>query len=121
VSPVLVFEFPLPENLGNARLHWAAKNRRKLDYYDLLDTLVTVKQNPRPPSQPWLKAVATMQMRTWRAMDEGNARSRTKWIDDWLETRGYIQNDRYLTYDKLEPVTAGKADLGITLILREAA
>lgn len=116
----LLFEFPLPENLGNHRMHWRAKNARKKEYYAALDALVTLKHNPRPPTTPWEKAEAEIQMRTLRRMDQDNAHSRLKWVRDWLETRGYIVNDRDLTY-QLNAVTAKRVDLGITVVLREAA
>ena len=117
---VLTFELPLPENLGNARLHWRTKNSRKKDYYALLDGLVTAKRNPKPPGMPWRKAEASIQMRTLRRMDQDNAHARLKWPRDWLETRGYIVNDRDLRYE-LDATTAPRNLLGITLVLREAA
>jgi hypothetical protein len=115
----LLFEFPLPENLGNARLHWAAKHRRKQEYWERLDLLVMAKENPKPVSR-WTKAEAEVQMRTWRRCDLDNAYARLKWIGDWLETRGYVANDKDVRYT-LDCRTAQRADLGITLVLREAA
>lgn len=119
MSRSLVFELPLPEALGNHRMHWAVKNKRKLAYYAQLDALVTLQVNPKPVVR-WAKATADIQMRTWRRMDRDGAHSRVKWILDWLETRGYIENDRELDY-QLDPRTASRADLGVTLVLREAA
>jgi hypothetical protein len=77
------------------------------------------KENPKPISR-WAKAEAEIQMRTWRQMDQDNASARLKWVLDWLESRGYVANDKDVRYT-LDCRTAQRADLGITLVLREAA
>lgn len=115
----LAFEFPLPENLGNHRLHWAVKNKRKLAYFERLDLLVMAKENPKPIAR-WGKAEAEIQMRTWRQMDQDGAHARLKWCLDWLQTRGYVENDKHLAYT-LVTATAPRKLVGITLVLREAA
>lgn len=116
----LVFELPLPENLGNSRLHWRRKHAAKKAYWALLDTLVMAKELPRPPRVPYLKCEAEIQMRTWRRMDLDNAHSRVKWLNDFLQSRGYIADDKHLTY-QLDLRTATRADLGVTIVLRELA
>jgi hypothetical protein len=55
-----------------------------------------------------------------RRMDHDNAHARLKWVLDWLQTRGYMANDRDLRY-QLENKTAPRKEAGITLVLREAA
>ena len=117
---VLVFEIPLPENSPNRKSHWAVKRKTRLAYWDLLDALVMAKQLPKPPVKPWSKATATVEMRTWRKMDQDNANGRLKDLNDWLQTRGYLVNDRDFDY-QLCVKTAGRADLGITMVLREIA
>ena len=119
----LVFELPLPPNLGNSRAHWRLKARQKTDFYVVCDARVVVKgwHVPRPvEGMPWAKPVAEITMRTARAMDHDNAHARLKWVLDWLQTRGYIVNDRDLRY-QLENKTAPRKEVGITLVLREAA
>jgi hypothetical protein len=98
----LVFELPLPDNVANGRMHWRAKAKRKAAYYDQLDALEMIE------------------MRTVRRMDHDNAHARLKWVLDWLQTRGYMANDRDLRY-QLDNKTAPRKEAGITLVLREAA
>jgi hypothetical protein len=120
MSPVLVFELPLPPNIANkGGRGWKGKHFGRVRYFELLDTLVTLKQNPKPVTR-WVKAEASIQMRTWRATDKDNANARLKPVLDWLQTRGYIVNDRDLEYE-LDRRVASRKDLGITLVLREAA
>jgi hypothetical protein len=116
----LVFELPLPDNVANGRMHWRAKASRKKAYYALLDIFQGAKgMIPEPPAMPLTKPVAEITMRTARAMDHDNAHARLKWVLDWLQTRGYIVNDRDLRY-QLENTTAPRKEVGITLILRNA-
>jgi hypothetical protein len=119
-STDLVFELPLPDNVANGRMHWRAKATRKAAYYAILDTHAFAKWLPKPPAVPLVKPVAEITMRTARAMDHDNAHARLKWVLDWLQTRGYIVNDRDLRY-QLENKTAPRKEVGITLVLREAA
>ena len=114
----LVFELPLPDNLGNGRMHWRVKSKRKTAYYEALDTLALVEILPPRPARMFLHPVAEIEMRTVRRMDHDNAHARLKWVLDWLQTRGYIANDRHLGY-RLNATTAPRKDLGITLTLSE--
>src|SRR3954471_20842159 len=95
---VMHFEFPLPLNLANSRMHWRMKHRKKLAYWELLDALVMAKKIPKAPATPIVKPEAHITMRTWRRCDTDGAHSRLKWTFDFLETRGYIVNDRDLIY-----------------------
>ena len=116
----LVFELPLPDNVANERMHWRVKAERKEAYYSALDMLMFGELLPGPPLIPLVKPEAEIQMRTVRQMDHDNAHARLKWVLDWLQTRGYIVNDRDLRY-QLDNKTAPKKQVGITLILRDAA
>jgi hypothetical protein len=117
VSARLIFELPLPENVGgNARTHWAVKHRHRKAYWAQLDTLVLLKRLPHPPRTPWPAAVAHAEVRTYRKMDDDNAASRCKDLGDWLQTRGYIANDRDLRLT-VTPVASPAAAVGITLTL----
>jgi hypothetical protein len=116
----LVFELPLPDNVANGRMHWRAKFNRKMEYYESLDLLISMRLVPRRPKRSITKPVAEIEMRTVRAMDHDNAHARLKWVLDWLQTRGYIVNDRDLRY-QLDNKTAPRKEVGITLVLREAA
>jgi hypothetical protein len=119
-STDLVFEVPLPDNLANGRTHWRMKAKRKTAYYEAMDLCVQLNFLPAPPVAPLVKPVAEITMRTVRAMDHDNAHARLKWVLDWLQTRGYIVNDRDLRY-QLEHTTAPRKEVGITLVLRGAA
>ena len=118
----LTFDLPLPPNRANKPgAHWSVRHGRRKKYWAVLDLLVTAKQNPRCiPGMPWAKAEAEVQVRTWRKADIDNCHARCKDVFDWLESRGYIVNDRELRY-QLVAVTAPQKLLGITLTLREAA
>jgi hypothetical protein len=120
LSAPLVFELPLPDNVANGRMHWRAKATRKNAYMAGLDMLMFGEVLPGPPLIPLVKPVAEIEMRTVRRMDHDNAHARLKWVLDWLQTRGYMANDRDLKYH-LDNKTAPRKDVGITLVLREAA
>ena len=115
----MTFELPLPTNSPNQKAHWAKKRKARLAYWELLDHLVTVRRLPDPPKKPMVKATATVEMRTWRQMDKDNANGRLKDLNDWLQTRGYLVNDRDFDYT-LSYRTAPRKELGITLVLRES-
>lgn len=114
----LTFEFPLPTNSPNVKAHWAKKRKARLAYWDLLDLLVTAKKNPKAPKRPWGKVEGAVQIRTWRKMDRDNANARLKDLNDWLQTRGYLVNDRDFDY-LLDIRTAPRNLLGITMTIRE--
>ena len=91
---------PLPLNLGNARLHWAEKNRKMNAYFDLC--LVTVKV--KRPTVPLPRADISATLYVWNLMDEGdNMRTRLKWPLDFLVQRGFIADDspRTLTWGEV--------------------
>ena len=115
-----VFELPLPTNSPNRKAHWAKKRKARLAYWELLDTMVQAKKIPKAPKVALTKATGIVEMRTWRQMDKDNANGRLKDLNDWLQTRGYLVNDRDFDYT-LTYRTAPRAELGITLVLREAA
>lgn len=112
----LVFEFPLPANIANSRMHWAVKLKAKKAYWATLDALVMARKNPKPPQDAWQEASAGVVMRTFREMDADNATARLKWCLDWLETRGYVQNDRDVAV-QVETEVAPLKLCGITLAL----
>lgn len=91
---VLVFTFPMPDNIANARQHWAMKHRRKNTLWGLCDVLVKGKILPMPPKDaPWTKATISSRMVVGNSMDHDNAIARHKPLLDWLVTRGYLLND----------------------------
>lgn len=118
VSPTaLRFELPLPQQRGNSREHWAAKYKLRKAYWEKCDNSVTLKQNPQAPRLgPWLKASAEIEMRTLQVMDQDNAEARLKDLLDWLQSRGYIVNDKDLVYT-LTQKTSLRAECGITMTL----
>lgn len=92
-ATTLTFVFPMPENIANARLHWAVKDLRRREFFDLCDAKQLVGELPAPPREPWQVAVAHVTMFLAGHMDDDNAGNRCKWIWDWLKTRGYLAND----------------------------
>lgn len=119
MSARLIFELPLPENLANSRAHWATKDRARRDYWRVLDLHVMAKRLPRPPAVPWPRARVAATLRTVRQMDADNAAARCKWPLDWLQSRGYIVNDRDITLT-VAAETAARDACGITLALEPA-
>jgi hypothetical protein len=89
----LTFVFPMPENIANARLHWAVKDLKRRAFFDTCDALQAAKRLPAPPPAPWEFSLAHVTMFLAGHMDDDNAGNRNKWIWDWLKTRGYIAND----------------------------
>lgn len=120
-TPVLVFEFPLPANRGNARFgHFYAQHRSKKKYWELLDTLAMAKRIPRAPQRPYPQAAAEIVLRTYRPMDQDNSHARVKDVLDWLRTRGYLVDDNPAAFSyTLTCAPAKLADCGITLRLTE--
>jgi hypothetical protein len=117
----LTFELPLPPRLDASGWggHWRKKHEAKKKYWDLLDTLVTVRRLPRPLAR-WPKVQGTAEVRTCPIMDEDNAYRRLKWVWDWLQSRGYLVNDREVRC-KVTPVASKRKEQGITLTIEPAA
>jgi hypothetical protein len=46
-----------------------------------------------PPAKPLPRALIASRMTLGARMDTGNAMNRHKWVEDWLVTRGYVEND----------------------------
>lgn len=89
----LRFRLPLPENLANARLHWAAKHKAKRAYWQHCDLLLAGGVLPAPPELPMPKATLAITLTLANPMDDDNAIARTKWAQDWLVQRGYVAGD----------------------------
>ena len=85
---------PLPMNLANSRLHWRVKNKRKREYFELLDALLMTRNLPDPPAKPWKKARIKVHAYLWSPQDEDNLMARLKWPVDWLRNAGYVVDDR---------------------------
>lgn len=103
MTPPLTFVFPLPENLANARMHWAVKNLKRRDFFDSCDARQNAGLLPPPPKQPFQKVVVVNECLYLAGhMDDDNAAHRVKWIWDWLKTRGYIADDRKKNIVRME-------------------
>lgn len=118
----LVFLLPLPMDRANTYQHYMARHRERKALWRVLDQRVTLKFLPRAPLRPYVKAHATIELRTWRQMDEDNADARLKDVLDWFKSRGYIVDDspEHLTR-ALRATTAPRHEIGITVLLREVA
>lgn len=116
----LTLVFPMPPNLANGRMHWRVKWKAKVAYWAQLDLLQRAKRLPPPPKVPHARARVSSVMVLGNPMDEGNAMNRHKWIEDWLVTRGYLEDDRRtcLTWDGFPAqIVTRKEPASITLTL----
>lgn len=97
MARTLTLTFPMPVNLANARLHWAAKNRKHNDWKTrALVGERLLRGRRRTMERVRISAV----MYVGRAvMDHDNATARLKWCFDFLKERGLIVDDspKYLT------------------------
>ena len=83
------FILPLPPNLANGRMHWAAKNRKRRVY------MLTCRawKIPRRPVEPLTRARIRATLFVFNRMDRDNLTARLKWPVDFLVQRGYILDD----------------------------
>lgn len=82
------FVLPLPPNMANARMHWAAKNRKRATY-----TLACTCADSRRPDEPIAPARVRATLYLWNKMDEDNLTARLKWVIDWLVEREILLDD----------------------------
>ncbi len=94
----LRFVVPMPENIANARMHWRTKNTARKHYLAALDQLQALGLLPKPPVVPFGRSRIASDMILKQRMDQDNAVARHKWLLDWLQSRGYVQNDRLLEW-----------------------
>ena len=96
MKPYALLTLPLPTNIANARLHWAQRHRARRKYFEICDLFMAGGERAgvsAPPSQPPEKAKIRITFFLHNKMDEYNLTARAKWIQDWLQTRGYIKSD----------------------------
>lgn len=90
---------PLPPNLANSRMQWRVKHHAKNNYWQRCDNVQLLGEFgifscPSPPIAPFTKATGAATLYVHQVMDEGNALNRLKWLEDWLVTRGYLEDDK---------------------------
>jgi hypothetical protein len=95
----LTLSLPMPLNIANARLHWRVKQNAKVAYFDTLDTMQAAKLLPAPPKTPLAAPRIAVVMTLGNRMDLDNAMARLKWPLDFLQSRGYIVNDKDLQWE----------------------
>lgn len=120
----LVFVLPLPANLGNARMHWAAKHKARNSYWEILDNRVLVGMLPKKPAQPLGKAWLSGEFHHTHATDHDNRVARIKHALDWLTSRGYLvdDSDAHLDWGPIRVIKAQHmADRKLVLRLTEVA
>lgn len=98
---VLTLVLPMPENIANARMHWRVKHKAKKDYFEMCDDRQRVGLIVAPPRLKIGRADVRSVMYLGSHMDADNAMARHKWPLDWLQSRGYIVNDKHLTWTTL--------------------
>lgn len=99
---IYVFSFPMPPSLGNASgqsRHWRTIAGKKKQYLRMLDLWSITNCFERPPQQPHAGlTICQSKMFLGNKMDMDNAMIRHKWPLDWLATRGYVVNDKHITW-----------------------
>lgn len=120
VASAIEIRLPLPENLANSRLHWAAKDKKRAQY-ELACTVAAALQIAPRPGEPWAHARITMRFRVHNLLDMDNLMARAKWPCDWLRKRGYIASDapKHLEWSGLPTQVINRRDPGVTVTLEE--
>ncbi|TVP60698.1 MAG: hypothetical protein EA351_00380 [Gemmatimonadales bacterium] len=86
---------PLPLNIANSRMHWRAKNGRKVAYFAECNAWRLRRDNPANWGGDTPDRVAiTARLYVWAQMDVDNLVARMKWPLDWLQDAEYIVDDR---------------------------
>lgn len=106
----------MPTNIANGRMHWRVKHNAKVAYWETLDLLLAAKQIAPPPKHPLGHPRIAAVMTLGNRMDADNAMARLKWPCDWLQSRGYIANDKHLEWAGLPTqIVTRKQPASITL------
>lgn len=115
------FVLPLPDNFSNSRAHWRTKNRAKKQYWEDCDLLVAAQKAPRAPAKPWGKARITAAFFCWNEMDQSNLMARMKWPEDFLVTRGYLEDDspRHLQYTGIPTQEIDRKNQRLEIVLEK--
>lgn len=82
----------LPPDLGNGRMHWRTRHKRKKAYYEACDNRQLLGLIPAPDSVIARCEIAA-HFKLHNASDWDNLGARLKFAFDWLVTRGYIADD----------------------------
>ena len=85
-------------NLTNGRRHWRALAADKKKYYELADGWQLTGKTQPPPQHPFGPCHIAAIMHVGAKHDADNLLARFKWAGDWLESRGYVVNDRDLVW-----------------------
>ena len=94
MARILILTLPIPENLGNSRLHWAAKHRKHMAWKTL--ALVWEKQlrgRHKPPHS--VRVAVRFYWGRKQFSDADNTVARCKWPLDLLKERGLIVDDKW--------------------------
>jgi hypothetical protein len=116
----LTLSVAMPPNLANSRMHWRVKHNTKVEYWKTLDALSLTTKAAPPPQPPLGRCRIASVMYLGAKMDADNAMARHKWVLDWLQSRGYIANDKHLEWVGLpEQVVKRNGRYRIELTLTE--
>lgn len=93
MADTLVFTFPMPPNLANARMHWAKKVR---EHHAWKQRAIAGERRlrGRRPRRPFERVSVKIVMYPRQRMDDDNATSRAKWALDLLVERGIVVDDK---------------------------
>lgn len=104
-----VFRFPLPPSRSQDSRGWRGKHFGKKAYHAQLDEMQGLRfvgdgcLVPAPPAEAWSAADYTAELFVHNRYDDDGAVAQAKWALDWLQSRGYVGNDRDM--HMLEPPT----------------
>ncbi len=91
-STELVITMELPPNLGNSRMHWRTKHKKRAAY--LRDCAFYARRAfDSADSVRGLKARVSFTLYLGAQMDQDNALARCKWPIDWLVANGFLVDD----------------------------
>lgn len=111
---------PLPLNLANSRMHWAAKDLARRQWQE---RAVVMERGLRGRHRPMERAtVSAVLFVGGNTMDDDNAVSRLKWCLDLLKLRGLIVDDKrpHLTLEGI-PEQRNATPRRVELTLTEVA
>lgn len=82
---------PMPPNIANARMHWAAKLRHKRAWEQ---RAIVGERGLRGRHRPMQRCRCTAVLVLRQRMDDDNSVARLKWVLDLLKIRGLVVDDK---------------------------
>lgn len=87
---MISLDLPEPPNIANARMHWAAKNRKRKAYMDVAWPIA--RSQVKPPKPPPERVRIRAHFRLWNLRDDDNLTASLKWALDALKGRYFVDD-----------------------------